>query len=148
MSPRRARNTNRQGANFELQVMHDLAGSPDGTHPGYGYSALRSSGSRGAVDVVAVGPDEGHDNWLWTDSLVFIQCKISNPVIAPYEREAVIGMAKRAGAVPVVAYKVDGRIEYRRLTGPGPKDWTYWFPLACACRNPDCTANTRIRSTA
>lgn len=145
MSPRRARNTNRQGANFELAVMHDLAGSPDGTHPGYGYRALRSSGSRGAVDVVAVGPAQDHANWPWADALVFIQCKISSPVIPPYERAAVIDLATAAGAVPVVAYKVDGRIEYRRLTGPGPKDWVYWFPLACACRNPDCTANKRLK---
>lgn len=134
---RRARNTNRQGANFELQVMHDL-------EP-HGYSTLRSSGSRGAVDVVAVGPELNHRNWPWTDSLVFIQCKIRNPLIAPYEREAVIGMARRAGAVPVVAYKVDGRIEYRRLTGTGPRDWVFWFPLSCQCQNPNCTANKRLK---
>lgn len=134
---RRAKNTNRQGADFELAVMHDL-------EP-HGYNALRSSGSRGAIDVVAVGPARGHGNWLWTEALVFIQCKISNPLISPDERAAVTGMAERAGAVPVVAYKVDGRIEYRRLTGAGPKDWVCWFPLSCQCQNPDCTANKRLK---
>lgn len=109
---RRAVNTNRQGANFELKIMHDLQR--------YGYLALRSSGSRGAVDVVAIGD-------LTT---LVIQAKISKPVISPAERRAVLALAGRMGpsAVPLVAYRVGGKVGYRLLTGPGPKDWTLWEP--------------------
>lgn len=119
-----ARNTTRQGANFELKIMEDLER--------FGYDSLRSSGSRGAVDVVAVGPA-----WAGGDgvgSLLFIQAKISKPVIPPDERIRLQNLALRAGAVPVVAYWApDGitglkRVHYRQLTGPGPKDWVPWVP--------------------
>ncbi len=130
--PRRARNTNRQGANFELQVMHDL-------EP-HGFTCLRSSGSRGKVDVVAVSTDM---NILGArtrqgDHLLFVQCKITDPVIPPEERRALMRMAVCANALPVVAHRVDGRVHYRRLTGTGPKDWVYWWPTWCTCGKPDC----------
>lgn len=124
-----ARNTTRQGANFELKVMHALEE--------HGYTCLRSSGSRGAVDVVAVaegGIDYGADNMPTSHHLLFIQCKITNPVIPPYERNAVQDLATRAGAVPLVAHwaadETTGlmRVHYRQLTGPGPKDWAHWAP--------------------
>lgn|GEM_PF-1611157 len=122
-----ARNTNRQGANFELKVMHDLEE--------HGYTCLRSSGSRGAVDVVAVArrgwdPVDEYDS----SNLLFIQCKITNPVIPPYERNAVQDLATRAAAIPLVAHwapdQTTGlmRVHYRQLTGPGPKDWEHWAP--------------------
>ena len=126
--PTVARNTTRQGANFELKVMHDLEG--------HGYTCLRSSGSRGAVDVVAVGP-EISGRFLKTgrvENLLLIQCKITNPVIPPYERTAVQDLATRAGAIPLVAHwaadQATGlmRVHYRMLTGPGPKDWAHWAP--------------------
>ena len=105
-------NWNRAGANFELKIMHDLER--------YGYLTLRSSGSRGAVDVVAVGQS----------STLVIQAKISQPVIPPAERRAVLALADRMGpsAVPLVAYREAGKVGYRLLTGPGPKDWTLWEP--------------------
>lgn len=123
-----ARNTTRQGANFELKVMHDLEE--------HGYTCLRSSGSRGAVDVVAVTPVGGWVDKYMRDScgLLFIQCKITNPVIPPYERNAIQELATRGGAVPLVAHwaKDPGtglmRVHYRQLTGPGPKDWAHWAP--------------------
>jgi Holliday junction resolvase len=120
-----ARNTTRQGANFELKVMHDLAE--------HGYTCLRSSGSRGAVDVVAVAP-RGYYSPREAHSLCFIQCKITNPVIPPAERLAVQDLALRAGALPLVAFQETDRvtrkvfIKYRQLTGPGPKDWVHWAP--------------------
>lgn len=119
-----ARNTTRQGANFELKVMHALEE--------HGYTCLRSSGSRGAVDVVAV-----HAKGQYCDEpgrMLFIQCKITNPVIPPYERNAVQDLATRAGAIPLVAHwaadETTGlmRVHYRLLTGPGPKDWAHWAP--------------------
>ena len=122
-----ARNTTRQGANFELKVMHDLEE--------HGYTCLRSSGSRGAVDVIGV---TAIDRWFKDEhdcsNLLFIQCKITNPVISPAERMAVQDLALRAGALPVVAHwAVDEttglkRVHYRQLTGPGPKDWAHWAP--------------------
>lgn len=135
-----ARNTTRQGAGFELAVMHFLAGCQGGDKPckdpqhalyeGHEYTCLRSSGSRGAVDVVAV-----HAVGVpLTVYPLFIQCKITNPVIPPAERIALQDLALRAGAVPLVAFKaldrVTGRItiKFRRLTGPGPKDWAPWAP--------------------
>jgi Holliday junction resolvase len=120
-----ARNTTRQGANFELKVMHALEE--------HGYTCLRSSGSRGAVDVVAVPPEQPKREPASQDVL-FIQCKITNPVIPPYERNAVQDLATRAGAIPLVAHWaadiVTGlmRVHYRLLTGPGPKDWAHWAP--------------------
>lgn len=110
MTARRAKNTNRQGANFELQIMHDLQRR--------GYDALRSSGSRGKVDVVAVG-----DNHI-----LMIQAKITNPVISPAERRAVRAMARRADAVPLVAYRINGVVMYRELTGDGPKEFEVFYP--------------------
>ena len=134
-----ARNTNRQGADFELAVMHYLAGTkPEKWGLGFGYDCLRSSGSRGAVDVVAVGSVDTTDEWNRMYDikpyLLFIQCKITNPVIPPYERLKVQDLALRAGALPLVAYKdndlLSGRVRphFRLLTGPGSKDWLPWEP--------------------
>lgn len=122
-----AKNTTRQGANFELKVMHDLEERA--------YTCLRSSGSRGAVDVVAVGPLRTYECGAAPDAnVLFVQCKITNPVIPPYERLAIQDLATRAGAVPLVAHWAKDaatglmRVHYRQLTGPGPKDWAHWAP--------------------
>lgn len=116
---RRAVNTNRQGANFELAVMAELEK--------FGYTCLRSSGSRGAVDVVAVPAEGRRYDWV-----IFIQAKISKAIIPPAERVALMGLALRAGALPVVAYKgEEGRsrpILFRELTGPGPFEFREWTP--------------------
>lgn len=143
-------NTTRQGANFELDVLHYLTGCECATTRktpvhvdwhGFGYDCLRSSGSRGAVDVVAVGPEvpKNADSLLREDSdggpLLFIQCKITNPNIGPADRNRVQDLATRAGAVPLVAYRAKdtttGRMRphFRLLTGPGPKDWLLWEPV-------------------
>lgn len=103
MTARRAKNTNRQGANFELQIMAHLKQR--------GYDVLRSSGSRGAVDVVAIG--DRH--------ILMVQAKITNPVISPAERKAVRAIAARADAVPLVAYRDNGKVLFRQLLGDGPK---------------------------
>lgn len=122
-------NTNRQGATFELSVMHYLAGTmPEKWGNGYGYDCLRSSGSRGAIDIVAVGGEK------YGPSLLFIQCKISRPQISPADRMRVQDLAARGRAVPLVAYSAKdvttGRVRphFRILTGPGPKDWLPWEP--------------------
>lgn len=94
-----------------------------------GYTCLRSSGSRGAVDVIGVAKAVHSESW----PLLFIQCKITNPVIPPYERMAVQSLSTVALALPLVAYKekLPGnrvKISYRELTGPGPKEWREWLP--------------------
>ena len=135
-----ARNTNRQGADFELKVMHFLAGTkPDVHGPGFGYTCLRSSGSRGAVDVVAVPParktPNAFDFWPPPPAPpLFIQCKITNPIIPPRERQAVQDLAHRAGALPLVAHWAKHEttglmaVHFRELTGPRPEDWLPWEP--------------------
>lgn len=135
-----ARNTARQGAGFELDVMHYLTGcNCETTHAvprhigwrGFGYDAGRSSGSRGKVDVWAVPPEDG---LVPPQPMIFIQCKITNPLIPPAERIALINLARRGGALPVVAHRAKDRNthrvrpHFRRLTGPGPKDWAPWEP--------------------
>jgi holliday junction resolvase Hjr len=132
-----ARNTNRQGAQFELDVMHYLAGTlPERWGQGFGYDCLRSSGSRGKVDVVAITPAGGWVEKYLSEScgLLFIQCKITNPLISPAERLGIQDLALRAGALPLVAHRakdvLTGRVRphFRQLTGPGPKDWLPWEP--------------------
>jgi hypothetical protein len=110
MAVRKAKNTNRQGANFELQIMAHLKER--------GYDVLRSSGSRGKIDVVAVG--DVHTLW--------IQAKVSNPLISPAERRAVRSVAARVGvdALPLVSYRIKGQVCFRLLTGDGPKAWALW----------------------
>lgn len=127
-----ARNTAQQGARFERQCIEYLEK--------HGYDCIRSAASKGAVDIVAVGPHKPANpgSLLSEDTeggpLVFVQCKLSHPVIPPAERVALQGLALRAGALPVVSWwQVDEntrrkRPHYRVLTGPGPKEWLPWEP--------------------
>lgn len=84
-----------------------------------GYDVIRSAGSKGKVDLVAIKPGQ----------LLFIQCK-TNGLCPPAERAELIRVAGRADALPIVAYKgTEGRqrpVKYRLLTGVGPKEFTAW----------------------
>lgn len=130
-----ARNTAQQGAAFERRVIHDLSGSPDGTHPGYGYDCVRSAASKGKIDIVAFGPLSTYECGAAPDAIqLHIQCKLTNPQIGPTARMELMDLALRAGAIPIVAHwaadETTGlkRVHYRQLTGPGPKDWAPWAP--------------------
>lgn len=142
-----ARNTNRQGAGFELDVMHYLSGCECETTNkvarhvgwrGFGYTTLRSSGSRGKVDVVAVGPHRELKTplglILTRGRTLWVQCKVTNPLISPAERRGVTDIASRAGGVALVSYRAQdidtGRVRphFRMLIGTGPKDWAPWEP--------------------
>lgn len=143
-----ARNTNRQGANFELDVMHYLDGCEcEFTHAvpqhigwrGFGYDSTRSSGSKGKIDIFSIGPLQSYEGGESSDAkLLVIQCKIKAPVKAtplpPAERMNLMDLALRANAEPMTASKakdaVTGKIRphFRRLTGPGPYDWVAWNP--------------------
>ena len=111
MTARRAKNTNRQGANFELRIMEYLRVR--------GYDVLRSSGSRGKIDVVAIGDPH----------LLLIQAKLQPTAMPPAERVAVREVAARAVAVPIFAYRLPGSVGFRELTGAGPKDWLLFEPI-------------------
>lgn len=130
-----ARNTTRQGADFELAIMHYLAGTmPEKWGPGFGYDCLRSSGSRGAIDVIAIAPmiDSGYETY--PGDLLFIQAKRNKPVLSPADRREVQNLALRARAVPLLSFMAKdpetGRVRphFRILNGPGPKDWAPWEP--------------------
>lgn len=121
-------NTARQGAAFERRIIHDLQQ--------YGYDCIRSAASKGAVDIVAIpGPPREEDWKLWgRQSVLFIQAKLSKPLISPAERLAVQNLALRAGALPLVSWWAKDattglmRVHYRQLTGPGPDEWAHWAP--------------------
>lgn len=136
-----ARNTAAQGREFEHSVIHYLGGCDCETvraRPvhigwrGFGYSFIRSAASKGAVDMVAVPPRELVDQGL--GHTLYIQCKLSNPVISPAERKNLRDLAYRSGALPIVSWRqVDQnnrrkRPHFRLLTGDGPKDFVPWEP--------------------
>lgn len=131
-----ARNTTRQGADFELAIMHYLAGTmPEKWGPGFGYDCLRSSGSRGAIDVIAIGPLRKYECGADPDAeTLFIQAKRNKPYLKPEERLAVMNLALRAGAVPLLSWLTEDettrlkRPHFRILNGPGPNDWAPWEP--------------------
>lgn len=130
-----ARNTAQQGAAFERRVVHDLSGSPDGTHPGYGYDCVRSAASKGKIDIVAFGPLRTYECGATPDAIqLHIQCKLTDPQIGPTARMDLMDLALRAGALAIVAHWAKDpatglkRVHYRVLTGPGPKDWRPWAP--------------------
>lgn len=94
-----ARNTTRQGANYELVIMHFLKE--------FGYDAWRSSGSRGAIDVTAVGPRAVNPFWKGEvpdgGPLLFIQAKRNQVYLGPADAQRVHDLAVRAGAVPLLS---------------------------------------------
>lgn len=98
---------------------------------------MRSAGSKGTADVVAI-PGWSDLPWL------LVQCKLTNPNIGPAERLALTTLSVPCRALPLVASRGDRgegtRIQrgqstgmwvvFRELTGPGPKDWESWYPPA------------------
>lgn len=119
-------NTARQGAAFERRVIADL--KP------HGYLCTRSAASKGPVDIVAVAEPVWVGEHRYERDLLAIQAKLTDPLLSPAERTAVLQWALWAGAVPLVAHwaadETTGlmRVHYRQLTGPGPKDWAHWAP--------------------
>lgn len=109
---RRASNTSAQGRAFENQIQHDLER--------YGYRTMRSAGSKGSADVVAFG----------SRSILFVQAKVSQGTVSPAERRGVLELADLYPSigVPLTATKRSVWVDYRLLTGPGPKDWMPWEP--------------------
>lgn len=100
-----------RGADFERRTQAHLTG--------LGYWTARVAGSHGAADLVALRAGE--------DPLL-VQCKTGG-WLAPLARHELLTLAKRTGAVPVVASRGAAPhypLTYRRLTGHGPKDHDPW----------------------
>jgi holliday junction resolvase Hjr len=112
-----------QGRRFAYRVSQALAAD--------GYSIIRSAGSKTKVDIVAFkGQPRAMDFGLRLSQLLFVQAKKTNGTIPKEERAELLRLANIANALPIVAHSTGPRkpIAYRRLTGPGPKDWEPWTP--------------------
>jgi holliday junction resolvase Hjr len=112
-----------QGRRFAYRVSQALAAD--------GYSVIRSAGSKTKVDIVAFKSEIDADSGaLVFFQMLFVQAKKTNGTIPKEERAKLLRLAHIARALPIVAYSTGPRkpIAYRRLTGPGPKDWTPWTP--------------------
>jgi Holliday junction resolvase len=101
----------RTGREFERRVKGALERD--------GYWVQLAPGSKG-VDAVAIKPGQ----------ILLVSVKRTNGTIRPAERLALLVVAGHTGGLPVVAHQPIPRrpIQYRRLTGPGPKDWQPWTP--------------------
>jgi len=71
-----------------------------------GFYVIRSAGSHGVADLVAVRVGE----------VLFIQCK-ANGRLSADERMRLTDAAQRAGAIPVLASKDGRRLVMHRLSG-------------------------------
>lgn len=101
-------NRYRGGADFEREVRAALVKD--------GYDVVRSAGSKTKVDLVAF--KAGH--------VLLVQCK-RNGVCPPAERIELLRIAWLLPVpigLPIVASRPG--ITYRRLYGPGPKQWDPW----------------------
>lgn len=101
-----------QGRKVEYQVIDTLKD--------HGYDTVRGASSKGLADVVAVGDDH----------LLIVNCKRTTPP-GPSERRDLLRIALRlpGRAVPLVALHPRRQpLIFRRLTGPGPRDWVAWTP--------------------
>lgn len=74
-----------------------------------GYYAIRSAGSKGAVDVCAIKPGQ----------VLFIQCKKQKKAFATADWNILLWAARDSGALPVLA-EADhgGPVRWWLLTGP------------------------------
>ncbi len=101
----------RTGRDFEYRVIHALEVD--------GYDCIRAAGSKGKIDVVA----------LKYRQQLFVQIKRTDGQIPPADRVELLRLAALVQAVPLVAYQPVPRkpIAYRRLTGPGPKQWEPFY---------------------
>lgn len=105
-------NTAQQGRRIEHLVRHDLEAN--------GYTVMRSAGSKGAVDLLAMKPNQ----------MLFVQVKRSG-TLPPVQWNRLFDLAWMFPglAIPVLAEKMPGRpIRYYRLLGrkdaPGRQPYT------------------------
>ena len=85
-----------------------------------GYDLIRASSSKGVADVIAFKPGQ----------VLLVNVKRTT-MPGPDERADLLRVAACIPeyAIPLVALKpLRQRLQYRRLTGLGPKAWTVWTP--------------------
>ena len=76
---------------------------------------LRQGGGE-VVDLVSVETHWGPRHLaLGLHTVFLIQCKLAG-YLRPVERERLVLEARSIGAVPLLAWKVDGAIQYREVT--------------------------------
>lgn len=83
-----------------------------------GYDTIRGASSKGLADVVAIKAGQ----------VLLVNVKRTT-MPGPAERADLLRVASHLPGVgvPLVALKpLRTRLQYRLLTGPGPKDWTPW----------------------
>lgn len=99
------------GADFERRVGAGFALD--------GYFVVRSAGSRGVCDLVAIKLGQ----------VLLVQVKRTNPVLPPTARFDLVLAAERIGAVPLVAFQPAPRkpVEFRRLTGYEAGQWEPFY---------------------
>lgn len=100
------------GRRVEYAVIHDLYDN--------GYDHIRGASSKGFADIVAVKPGQ----------VLIVNVKRTT-MPGPAERADLLRVAAHLPgvAVPLVALKpLRQGLTYRRLTGPGPKQWEPWTP--------------------
>ena len=99
-----------QGVRVEHAVIHHLTEQ--------GYDCTRAASSKGAADVIASKPGQ----------ILLVNVKRTTPP-GPAERAELLRIAAHLPGhmVPLVALKPAGQpLWFRRLTGPGPRDWVTW----------------------
>jgi Holliday junction resolvase len=83
-----------------------------------GYSCTRAASSKGTADVIAIKQGQA----------LLVNVKRTR-MPGPGERADLLRVAAclPGAGVPLVALKpLRGRLQFRRLTGPGPRDWASW----------------------
>lgn len=96
----------------------------------YGYDVMRSAGSKGSADLLAIG-----DGFVVLVQVKLVRTGQTFQMPSPAERQQLLRIASRLGnAYPVAACRTEGAgsrpavTAYRLLTGPGPRDWISWAP--------------------
>jgi Holliday junction resolvase len=99
------------GRRVEYAVVHDLTEN--------GYVCTRAASSKGAADVIGIKRGQ----------LLLVNVKRTT-MPPPAERTALYELSLAVdGTVPLVALRpLRQPLQYRRLTGTGPKDWQPWAP--------------------
>lgn len=100
------------GRRVEWAVVADLTAN--------GYECTRAASSKGTADVICFKHDE----------VLLVNVKRTT-MPGPGERAELLRVANLLYgiAVPLVALKPARKpLQYRRLTGPGPKQWVEWTP--------------------
>ena len=106
---------------LELAVWHQLEAD--------GYLCRRAPGSKGKSDITALKPLS--DYGLGQVEILFVQAKETD-LIPPADRAALLRLGRMFGATALWARWGNGgprggrTVEFRELTGPGPKDWRPW----------------------